>query len=93
MTDEQGANPLSLSYHVSYNGQITNGTWQGAPGRQSMRVPVPQALTAEAGGSGKMTITLLSIEDGNGCARKLPAPTIDVEVNRQRVGVYTTKDR
>lgn len=94
LTDiEQGANPLSLSYHVYHNGQASNQTWRGAPGRQSMRVPVPYELSDERGGSGRFSITLLSVEDGNGCARKLAAPTIDIDVDRKRVSRYIMEFR
>ena len=50
-----------------------------------MRVPVPIELTDERGGSGKFAITLSEIVDGNGCPKRLSAPTVDVEVNRERV--------
>ena len=48
-------------------------------------MPVPDELSDEKGGSGKMAITLLSVEDRNGCVRKLPAPTVDVEIDRKKV--------
>lgn len=55
-------------------------------GKTKVTVPVPPALSAESGASGKLSIVLLSIEDGNGCVRKLPAPTVEVDINRQKVG-------
>jgi nucleoporin POM152 len=50
-----------------------------------LQVPLPKTLQDGEGGSGKFTITLLSVEDGNGCVRKLPAASIEVEVNREKV--------
>jgi nucleoporin POM152 len=82
----QGAGPLRLNYLKSWSGQSENVTVPIRPGRTKVTVPVPPALSAESGASGKLSIVLLSIEDGNGCVRKLPAPTVEVDINRQKVG-------
>lgn len=48
-----------------------------------MDVPVP--LTSAKGGSGRFTVSLVSVEDGNGCVRRLNSPSIDVDVDRRKV--------
>ena len=83
--DWQGVAPLTLKYHIIHNGRVSNETWTGSSGRQRVRVPVQQVVVQEQGGSGSFAITLLSVADANGCTKRLPAPTFDVEVDRQRV--------
>lgn len=56
-----------------------------------MTVPVPEELSATSGASGKVSLALLSIEDGNGCVRKLAAPAVEVDINRQRVSRVFSK--
>ncbi len=58
-------------------------------GQSRVSIPVPKELSAESGASGKLSIALASIEDGNGCSRKLLARSVDVDINRQRVGEST----
>jgi len=84
-THYQGVAPLTLNYHVIHNGRVSNETWTGSSGRQKVKVPVPRELSDEQGGSGPFAITLLSVTDANGCTKRLPAPTFEVEVDRQRV--------
>lgn len=81
----QGVAPLTLNYHIIHSGRVSNETWTGSSGRQKVKVPVPRELSDEQGGSGPFAITLLSVTDANGCTKRLPAPTFDVEVDRQRV--------
>jgi hypothetical protein len=50
-------------------------------------VTLPKDLASDSGALGKMTVTLLSIEDGNGCVRKLQAPPVEVDVNRRVVSL------
>jgi hypothetical protein len=50
-------------------------------------VTLPKELASDSGALGKMTVTLLSIEDGNGCVRKLQAPPVEVDVNRRVVSL------
>ena len=54
------------------------------PSRSHISVPVPEGLTAKSGNSGKFSVALTSIEDGNGCVRRLSAPSLEVEVDRVR---------
>lgn len=51
-------------------------------GRSHINVPVPSGLNANSGNSGKFSVGLIGLEDGNGCARRLAAPGLEVEVDR-----------
>jgi len=52
---------------------------------------VPKELNSESGASGKLSVTLLSIQDGDGRVRKLPAPTVEVDIHRQKPTVRFAK--
>lgn len=52
---------------------------------------MPKELNSESGASGKLSVTLLSIQDGDGRVRKLPAPTVEVDVHRQKPTVRFAK--
>ncbi|ORY24076.1 hypothetical protein BCR39DRAFT_548028 [Naematelia encephala] len=82
--EAKGAKPLHLTYLKSWSGQAENITSPIAPGKQKLHVPVPPSLSAESGASGRLTIELMAIEDGNGCARRLSSKPIEVDINRQK---------
>jgi nucleoporin POM152 len=52
---------------------------------------VPKELNSDSGASGKLSVTLLSIQDGDGRVRKLPAPTVEVDIHRQKPMVRFAK--
>lgn len=78
---------MRLTYLKSWNSQAQNVTVQIPSGRSTVVIPVPQELSADSGASGKLAISLLSIVDGNGCERRLPAPTVEVDIDRQKVNL------
>ncbi|KAK4690061.1 hypothetical protein P7C73_g21, partial [Tremellales sp. Uapishka_1] len=84
--EAKGSGPLKLVYVKSWGGgaKVENVTVELASGTTTLQVPVPDELTAEKGKSGKFSISLLSIEDGNGCVRKLAVQPVEVDINRQR---------
>jgi hypothetical protein len=51
-------------------------------GRSHITIPVPPGLAANSGNSGKFSVGLIGLEDGNGCARRLASPGLEVEVDR-----------
>lgn len=78
--DARGRSPLQLTYLVTESKR--NITVEIPPGRSHISVPVPNELSAKSGKSGKFSIGLVSIEDGNGCTRRLGVPAMEVEVDR-----------
>lgn len=80
----QGIAPLRLTYHKLWDSKVENVTVDVPVGRSSVTVQVPDQMSAAAGGSGKFTIALLSIVDGNGCERRLSAPAFEVDIDRRR---------
>ncbi|WRT65773.1 uncharacterized protein IL334_002722 [Kwoniella shivajii] len=82
--EARGIAPLKLAYIKSWSTHSENVTVPVNSGRSKISVPVPQELSATSGASGKVTITLSSIEDGNGCVRKLSTPAIEIDIKRQK---------
>lgn len=92
--EAKGNPPLSLNYLLSYGAHFDNKTIEIASGRSKISVDVPKELNSESGASGRMSITLLSITDGDGRVRKLPAPTVEVDIHRQKPTVrFANSDR
>lgn len=60
-------------------------------GRSKLGLVVPKELNSESEASGKLSVTLLSIQDGDGRVRKLPAPTVEVDIHRQKPTVRFAK--
>ncbi|WVQ93493.1 hypothetical protein IAU59_000567 [Kwoniella sp. CBS 9459] len=82
--EARGISPLKLAYLKSWSTRSENVTVDIPTGRTKISIPVPPELSAASGANGKLTVALLSIEDGNGCVRKLSAPAIEVDIKRQR---------
>jgi nucleoporin POM152 len=89
--EAKGNPPLSLNYLLSYGAHFDNRTVDIASGRSKISIDVPKELNSESGASGRMSVTLLSITDGDGRVRKLPAPTVEVDIHRQRPTVRFAK--
>lgn len=89
--EAKGNTPLSLNYLLSYGSKFENKTRQIETGRSKLGINVPRELNAESGASGKLSIALLSITDGDGRIRKLPAPTVEVDIHRQKPTVRFAK--
>lgn len=89
--EAKGNPPLSLNYLLSYGSHFDNKTIEVPSGRSKISVDVPKELNSESGASGRMSITLLSIRDGDGRVRKLPAPTVEVDIHRQKPSVRFAK--
>lgn len=89
--EAKGNPPLTLNYFLSYGSHFDNKTLNIAPGRSQISIDVPKELSSESGASGRMSITLLSIQDGDGRVRKLPAPTVEVDIHRQKPTVRFAK--
>jgi nucleoporin POM152 len=89
--EAKGNPPLSLNYLLSYGSKFENKTLQIEAGRSKLGITVPKELNAESGASGKLSVTLLSITDGDGRIRKLPAPTVEVDIHRQKPTVRFAK--
>ena len=83
--EAKGADPLSLSYLESWNGKSKNTTIQVSPGKRKVEISLPEELSAGGGASGKYSISLAAVADGNGCVRKLSGLAMDIEIDRQRV--------
>lgn len=73
-----------MTYLKSWAGKADNVTVDIPSGRSSVSVPVPPELSADSGATGRLSIALAFIVDGNGCLRKLSARSVDVDINRQR---------
>ncbi|WWD16439.1 hypothetical protein CI109_100865 [Kwoniella shandongensis] len=82
--DARGIAPLKLAYLKSWGTRSENITIDLPSGRSKVTVPVPSELAANSGASGKLSIALLSIEDGNGCVRKISTPAVEVDIKRQK---------
>ncbi|WVW80225.1 hypothetical protein I302_102203 [Kwoniella bestiolae CBS 10118] len=82
--EARGIAPLKLAYIKSWATRSDNVTVPITNGRSKISVPVPEELSAKSGANGRLTIALVSIEDGNGCVRKLNAPAIEVDIKRQK---------
>ncbi|WWC88087.1 uncharacterized protein L201_002991 [Kwoniella dendrophila CBS 6074] len=82
--EARGIAPLKLVYIKSWSGQTENVTLPIKTGKNKLTVPVPDELSAKSGANGKLTIALVSIEDGNGCVRKLTTPAVEVDIKRQK---------
>lgn len=89
--EAKGNPPLSLNYLLSYGSHFDNKTVEISSGRSKLSIDVPKELNSESGASGRMSITLLSIQDGDGRVRKLPAPTVEVDIHRQKPTVRFAK--
>jgi nucleoporin POM152 len=89
--EAKGNPPLSLNYLLSYGHKFENKTVEIGAGRSKLGLIVPKELNSESGASGKLSITLLSIQDGDGRVRKLPAPTVEVDIHRQKPTVRFAK--
>lgn len=89
--EAKGNPPLSLNYLLSYGSKFENKTREIQTGRSKLEINVPKELNAESGASGKLSVTLLSITDGDGRIRKLPAPTVEVDIHRQKPTVRFAK--
>lgn len=76
---------------MSYGSKFENKTVEIQAGRSKLDLIVPKELNAESGASGKLSVTLLSIQDGDGRVRKLPAPTVEVDIHRQKPTVRFAK--
>ncbi|WWC68542.1 uncharacterized protein I206_102471 [Kwoniella pini CBS 10737] len=82
--EARGIAPLKLAYIKSWSSQSENFTVPVKTGKNKISVPVPDELSATSGANGKLTISLVSIEDGNGCVRKLVTPGVEVDIKRQK---------
>ncbi|OCF56504.1 hypothetical protein L486_05354 [Kwoniella mangroviensis CBS 10435] len=82
--EARGIAPLKLTYVKSWSIRSENVTVPITTGRSKISVPVPDELSAKSGANGKLTVALISIEDGNGCVRKLTTPAIEVDIKRQK---------
>lgn len=80
--DSQGNDPLQLTYRTSWEGNSHNMTVPVKSGNQRITVPVPPRLASDSGNTGKLTVTLVSVEDAKGCTKRLPSHQIDVEIDR-----------
>jgi len=89
--EAKGNPPLSLNYLLSYGSKLENKTIGIEAGRSKLGLTVPKELNSESGASGKLSVTLLSIQDGDGRVRKLPAPTVEVDIHRQKPTVRFAK--
>jgi nucleoporin POM152 len=76
---------------LSYGSKFENKTINIEAGRSKLGIVVPRELNSESGASGKLSVTLLSIQDGDGRVRKLPAPTVEVDIHRQKPTVRFAK--
>ncbi|WVR03750.1 hypothetical protein IAU60_000745 [Kwoniella sp. DSM 27419] len=82
--DARGIAPLKLAYLKSWSSHSENITIPLTAGRSRVSIPVPRELSASSGANGKLIVALLSIEDGNGCVRKLSTPAVEVDIKRQK---------
>ncbi|ODN74022.1 hypothetical protein L202_07501 [Cryptococcus amylolentus CBS 6039] len=84
--EARGIPPLKLTYLTSHGTHSSNTTITLSLGRTNLQIPVPDALSSSnPSASGKLHINLLSIEDGNGCVRKLEsAKSVEVNVKREK---------
>ncbi|KAK8861645.1 hypothetical protein IAR55_002468 [Kwoniella newhampshirensis] len=82
--DARGIAPLKLAYLKTWGTRSENITNDLPSGRSKVSVTVPDELAANSGASGKMSIALLSIEDGNGCVRKISTPAVEIDIKRQK---------
>jgi nucleoporin POM152 len=89
--EAKGNPPLSLNYLLSYGSKFENRTVEISAGRSKLGLVVPKELNSESGASGKLSVTLLSIQDADGRVRKLPAPTVEVDIHRQKPSVRFAK--
>lgn len=80
--DVQGNDPLKLQYRTNWAGQSMNTTVPIKSGKQVLSVPVPKELHSWTGASGRFVITLVSVEDSNGCVKRLQSQQIDVDIDR-----------
>lgn len=87
----KGRSLLSLNYLKSWNGKTENVTVEIQSGKSQIQVPVPDELSDKSGTSGSFTVSLVSISDGQGCARRLPAPTVEIKVDRLKPTVRFAK--
>jgi nucleoporin POM152 len=74
--EAKGTPPLTLNYLKSWGSKLENVTIEIKSGRSRIPIMVPDELGSDSGASGKLSITLVSIQDGDGRSRKLPAPTV-----------------
>lgn len=79
-----GKDPLKLMYRRSWAQHSEDITVPVKSGKHMLTVPVPDELKAGTGASGKLAITLVHVEDANGCVKRLPARNVEVAIDRQR---------
>jgi nucleoporin POM152 len=79
-----GKDPLKLMYRRSWAEHSEDITVPVRSGKQMLTVPVPDELKAGTGASGKLVITLVHVEDANGCVKRLPSRIVEVDIDRQR---------
>ncbi|WVQ78800.1 hypothetical protein IAT38_000891 [Cryptococcus sp. DSM 104549] len=82
--DARGIEPLKLTYLRSWATHSENTTVPVPLGRSKISIPVPPEYAAHTGATGRMSIALLEIEDGNNCQRKLTAGTMEVDIKRAK---------
>ncbi|EIW69014.1 hypothetical protein TREMEDRAFT_71756 [Tremella mesenterica DSM 1558] len=89
--EAKGTAPLKLSYLKSWDGKSENATIDIKSGRSVVPITIPSEYGPDSNAVGKMTVVLTTIEDGDGRIRKLPAPTLEVDINRQKPTVRFVK--
>ncbi|WVN90719.1 uncharacterized protein L203_105961 [Cryptococcus depauperatus CBS 7841] len=80
--EARGIPPLKLTYLKSFGISAENATVQIPLGRSRVSIPVPSSLASDSENSGRLSISLLSVEDGNGCVRKLETPGFEIDIKR-----------
>lgn len=94
--EAKGRSPLRVTYLLSSttSSRTENITREIPAGRSSITVPVPEALKAASGNTGKFSVGLVGLEDGNGCARRLTVPGLEVDVDRVKpTGRFAKSDK
>jgi nucleoporin POM152 len=85
----QGTGPFKIQYQKLWHDQAENVTVAVPEGITKLQVPLPDALKGEDSVGGQFKVSLMSIEDGNGCRRRLASPSVEVDVKRTKVSVYS----
>ncbi|TXT07511.1 hypothetical protein VHUM_03231 [Vanrija humicola] len=86
-----GNDPLHITYRKSWGTQSQNVTVPVKSGKFRLTVPVPEDLAAKSGNSGKLAVALISVEDANGCVKRLPTRLVEVDIDRHRPTVQFAK--
>lgn len=89
--EAKGTPPLTLNYLKSWGSRSENITIDIKPGRSRIPIPIPAELSSDTEASGKLSVVLVSIRDGDGRSRQLPAPILEVDIQRQKPTVRFAK--